>query len=146
LNCCTWILFSSSRTTSLSGNYYALVIIDDFSRFTWTLFLESKSDAFSAFKKLAKRLQNMCCRNICAIRSDRGWEFQNEKFNVFCEKFGIFHNFYAPKTPQQNEVVERKNMSLEELVRTMLSESSLHKYFWVDVVSTTCYVMKKVLN
>jgi len=46
--------FRSSRTMSLGGNYYALVIVEDFSRFTWTLFLESKSDAFSAFKKLAK--------------------------------------------------------------------------------------------
>ena len=51
-------LFGPSRTMSLGGNYYALVIVDDFSRFTWTLFLESKSDTFSAFKKLARRMQN----------------------------------------------------------------------------------------
>jgi len=49
-------IFGPSRTMSLGGNYYALVIVDDFSRFTWTLFLESKSDAYSAFKKLAKIL------------------------------------------------------------------------------------------
>jgi len=49
-------LFGPSRTMSLSGNYYALVIVDDFSKFTWTLFLESKSDVFAALKKLAKRL------------------------------------------------------------------------------------------
>ena len=57
---------------SLGGNYYAPIIVDDFSRFTWTLFLESKSDAFYVFKKLAKRLQNMSYSNICAIRSDHG--------------------------------------------------------------------------
>jgi len=57
---------------------------------------------------------------------------------------GIMHNFSAPRTPQQNGVVERKNRSLEELARTMLSESSLSKYFWADVVGT-CYVMNKVL-
>jgi len=55
------------------------------------------------------------------------------------------HNFSAPRTPQQNGVVERKNRSLEELARTMLSESSLPKYFWADVVSTSCYVMNRVL-
>jgi len=49
-------LFGPSMTTSLGGNYYALVMVDDFSMFKWTLFLESKSDAFSTFKKLAKRL------------------------------------------------------------------------------------------
>ena len=63
----------------------------------------------------------------------------------FYEKLGIFHNFSAPRTPQQNRVVERKNMSLEELARTMLSESSLSKYFWADVVSTSCYMMNRVL-
>jgi len=51
-------LFGPSRILSLGGNYYALVIVDDFSRYTWTLFLESKSDAISTFKKLARRLQN----------------------------------------------------------------------------------------
>jgi len=83
-------LFGPSITMSLGGNYYALVIVDDFSRFTWTLFLESKSDAFSAFKNLAKRLQNKCYSNICVIRSDRGGEFQNEKFSGFCEKKMVF--------------------------------------------------------
>jgi len=108
-------LFGPSRTMSLGGNYYALVVVVDFSRFTWTLFLESKSDAFFAFKKLAKRLQNMSYNNICAIRSDHGGEFQNEKISAFCENFGIFYNFSAPRTSQQNGVVERKNMSLKEL-------------------------------
>jgi len=84
--------------------------------------LESKSDAFSAFKKLARRLQNTKNSNIGSIRSDHGGEFQNEKFNNFCEKMEILHNFSAPRTPQQNGVVERKNRSLEELARTMLSE------------------------
>jgi len=137
--------FGPSRTMSLGGNYYALVIVDDFSRFTWTLFLESKSDAFSAFKKLARRLKNTKNSNIGSIRSDHGGEFQNEKFSEFYEKMGILHNFSAPRTPQQNGVVERKNMSHEELARTMLSESSILKYFWADAVSTSCYVVNRVL-
>ncbi|KAK7342390.1 hypothetical protein VNO80_25340 [Phaseolus coccineus] len=138
-------LFGPSRTMSLGGNYYVLVVVDDFSKFTWTLFLESKSDAYSAFKKLAKRLQNSCCSNICAIHNDHGREFQNEKFSSFCDKLGIFHNFSAPRTPQENGVVERKNRLLEELASTILSESSLPKYLWADAVSTTCYVMNRVL-
>jgi len=102
-------LFGPSRTMSLGGNYYALVIVDYFSRYTWILFLESKSDAFYAFKKLARRLQNTKSSSIGYIRSDHGGEFQNEKFSKFCEKMGILHNFFAPRTPQQNKVVKRKN-------------------------------------
>jgi len=108
-------------------------------------FLGIKECAFAAFKKLARKLQNTKNSNIGSIRSDHGGEFQNEKFSKFCEKLGILHNFSAPRTPQQNGVVERKNRSLEELARTMLSESSLPKYFWADAVSTSCYVMNRVL-
>ena len=52
------------------------------------------------------------------MRSDHGGEFQNELFEKFCEENGIMHNFSAPRTSQQNEVVERKNRSLEELACT----------------------------
>jgi len=71
---------------SLGGNLYAFVVVDDFSRFTWTLFLHSKKEAYPEFKKLAKRLQNTCCNNIRAIRGDHGGEFQNEKFISFCKQ------------------------------------------------------------
>ena len=74
---------------SLGGNYYALVIVDDFSRYTWTLLSESKSEAFSAFKKLTRSLQNTRNSSIGSIISDHGGEFQNEKFSKFCEKTGI---------------------------------------------------------
>ena len=84
--------------------------------------------------------------NIGSIRSDHGGESQNEKFRKFCEKMGILHNFSASRTPQQNGLVERKNRSLKELARTMLIESSLPKYFWVDAISTSCYVMNRVLD
>ena len=47
-------LFGPSRTMSFEGNYYVLIIVDDYSRYTWTLFLTHKNDAFHAFKKLAK--------------------------------------------------------------------------------------------
>ena len=51
-------LFGPSRTKRFGGNYYALVIVDDYSRYTWTFFLTLKSEAFKAFKKFAKVVQN----------------------------------------------------------------------------------------
>jgi len=117
-------LFGPSRTMSLFENYYALVIFDDFSRFTWTLFLAAKNETFYAFKKLTKVLENEKGSKIVSLRSDHGGDFQNEKFEHFCEKHGIKHNFSAPRTPKQNGVIERKNKSLEELARTMLNETA----------------------
>jgi len=122
-------LFGPSRTMSLGGNLYALVTVDDFFKYTWTLFLVAKNDTFHVFKRLAKMLENEKSSKIMSIRSDHGGEFQNERFEHFCEKHGIKHNFSASRTPQQNGVVERKNRSLKELPRTMLNENSTPKYF-----------------
>ena len=83
--------------------------------------------------------------SIITIRSDHGGEFENDLFDKFCEKYGINHNFSAPRTPQQNGVVERKNRILEELGRTMINEHHLLKYFWADAINTTCYVLNRVL-
>ena len=138
-------LFGPSRTMSFGGNYYALVIVDDYSRFTWTLFLANKSDAFRAFKRLAKVIQNEKNLHISSIRSDHGGEFENNLFETFCEENGIEHNFSSPRTPQQNGVVERKNRHLEEMARTMLNEANIPKYFWADAVSTACYVMNRII-
>ncbi|KAL8104041.1 hypothetical protein AgCh_028319 [Apium graveolens] len=63
------------------------------------------------------------------IRSDRGGEFQKD-FISYCEERGISHEFSVPRTPQQNGVVERKNRSLQETVRTFLNERKLPKSFW----------------
>ena len=62
-------LFSPCRTMSFGGNYFILVIVDDYSRFTWTLFLAHKSEAFRAFRKLAKVIQNEKNLNISSIRN-----------------------------------------------------------------------------
>jgi len=130
---------------SLGGNYYGLIVIDDYSRFTWTLFIATKDEAYHAFKRFAKVIQNEKNCGIFAIKSDHVGEFQNEGFDKFCSKFGIKHNFSAPRTPQHNGVVERKNRSLKEVARTHLNEIELPKYFWADTVSTICYVLNRVL-
>ena len=138
-------LFGPSQVKSFGGSYYALVIVDDFSRFTWTLFLALKSDTYKAFKKYAKLVQNQMNSKIVTIRSDHGGEFENYKFDRFCEKHGIEHQYSAPRTPEQNGVVERKNRVLEELTRTMLNESKIPSYFWADAVHTACHVMNRIL-
>ena len=97
-------LFCPSRTRSLGGNYYRFVIVYDYSRFTWTLFLSSKDDNFHAFIKFANKIQNQ----LISLRSDHDGEFVNHRFEDYCDEFGISHNFSCPRTPQQNGVVERK--------------------------------------
>ena len=105
-------LFGPIDTTSLGGSKYAFVIVDDYTRYTWTYFLAHKSDCFKCFSKFCKLTQNKKGFMISSIRSDHGGEFQNRDFQNFCEVNGYNHNFSTPRNPQQNGVVERKNRNL----------------------------------
>ena len=122
-------LFGPSRTTSLGSKLYAFVIVDDFSRYTWVLFLAHKNDVFNEFSKLCRKIQNEKGFTISCIRSDHGREFKNVEFESFCDDQGIEHTFSTPRTPQQNGVVERKNRTLQEMERNILHENNLPNYF-----------------
>jgi transposase InsO family protein len=78
------------------------------------------------------------------IHSDNGTEFRNASFDEFCLKHGIDQQFSAPRVPQQNGVVERKNRTLVEMTRTMLDEHSTPRRFWADAMSTTCYISNRI--
>ncbi|GJS59097.1 retrovirus-related pol polyprotein from transposon TNT 1-94 [Tanacetum coccineum] len=94
-------------------NRYTLVIVNDYSRYTWTRFLKDKTEAFDQFEIFSKKIQNQLGCTIVSIRTDHGREFDNEvQFGEFCNANGITHNFSALRTPQSNGVVERKNMTV----------------------------------
>lgn len=130
---------------SRSGKQYILVIVDDYSRYTWVMFLVHKNESFHVFSVFATKIQRFLSLPIVSLRSDHGREFENSKFLGLCEEQGISHNFSAPRTPQQNGVVERKNRTLEEMARTMLIASDLPRNFWAEAVNTACYIMNRVL-
>jgi hypothetical protein len=70
-------LMGPTRTASLGGRRYILVIVDDFSRYTWAIPLQEKSDAFDATQHLFKKIQVKQNCQIMRIRSDHGREFKN---------------------------------------------------------------------
>ncbi|XP_070049707.1 uncharacterized protein [Nicotiana tomentosiformis] len=129
------------RVPSRRGKKYIFVIVDDYSRFTWTLFLRTKDETFPVFSTFVKKIQVKMSHNVVCIRSDHGTEFDNTKFDELCAENGISHNFSAPRSPQQNGVVERKNRTFEDMARTMLIDSGVVKYFWVEAVNTACYLV-----
>ncbi|GKD75094.1 retrovirus-related pol polyprotein from transposon TNT 1-94 [Tanacetum coccineum] len=85
-------------------------------------------------------------RYTLVIVDDYSREFDNEvQFGEFCNANGITHNFSAPRTPQSNGVVERKNRTLQEMSRTMLNEQSLPQKFWCNAVDTSTYILNRIL-
>ena len=102
------------QVESIGGKRYVLVVADDFSRFTWVKFIREKLDNVDVLKELCTQLQREKGFGIVRIKSDHGTEFENAKFNEYCSDEGIKDEFSSPITPQQNGVVERKNMTLQE--------------------------------
>ncbi|XP_019189509.1 PREDICTED: uncharacterized protein LOC109183937 [Ipomoea nil] len=137
-------LIEPTRTESIGGKRYILVCVDDFSRFSWASFLKEKSETFEAFKALALKLQKEKDGPIIRIRSDHGREFDNQVFDDWCASVGIFHEYSAPKTPQQNGVVERKNRTIQEMARVLLNAKDLPQRFWAEAVSTACHTINQV--
>ncbi|GJT71678.1 retrovirus-related pol polyprotein from transposon TNT 1-94 [Tanacetum coccineum] len=85
-------------------------------------------------------------RYTLVIVDDYSREFDNEvQFREFCNANGITHNFSTPHTPQSNDVVERKNGTLQEMSRTMLNEQSLPQKFWCNAVDTSTYILNRIL-
>ena len=102
-------LMGPMRMESMGGKSYIMVVVDDFLRYSWVEFLREKSEACKKMEKLCEKLQNEKGVPIVKIRSDHGKEFEKAKFEAFCNEHGIKKEFSAPKTVQQNGVVERKN-------------------------------------
>ncbi|KAK2423987.1 putative mitochondrial protein [Trifolium repens] len=137
-------LMGPMQVESMGGRRYALVVVDDFSRFTWIEFIREKSDSFDILKLLCLQLQREKNLSIVRIRSDHGREFENAKLSDFCESEGIKQEFSSPITPQQNGVVERKNRTIQESARAMLHAKKLPYHFWAEAMNTACYVHNRV--
>ena len=92
-------LFGPITYTSISGNKYGFVIVDDFTRYTWVFFLGDKSDVFARFKSFVKGVHNEFETTIKKVRSDNRSEFKNTRIDELCDEFGIRHQFSAKYTP-----------------------------------------------
>ncbi|KAL4582285.1 hypothetical protein LXL04_006830 [Taraxacum kok-saghyz] len=136
-------LCGPSSIQSIAGSKYLLVIVDDFSRFTWVYFLKHKSETIQQMIDLIKYVELQLKKPARKIRSDNGTEFKNQIFEEFLIEKGIDHNFSAPRTPQQNGVVERRNRSLCEAARSMLNFAALPLYFWAEAILTACFTQNR---
>jgi hypothetical protein len=90
------------------------------------------------------RLNNDHPHCLKVIHSANGTEFRNVSFDEFCLEHGIDQQFSATRVPQQNGVVERKNITLVEMARKMLDEYRTPRRFWADAISTACYISNRI--
>ncbi|GJU69461.1 putative ribonuclease H-like domain-containing protein [Tanacetum coccineum] len=131
------------RVASVNGKKYILVIVDDYSRFTWVKCLRSKDEAPAFIINFLKMIQVRLKETVRRIRTDNGTEFVNQTLREYYEKVGISHETSVARSPQQNGVVERRNRTLIEAARTMLIYAKAPLFLWAEAVATACYTQNR---
>ena len=101
-----WSGTNQSPIQSYGGNFYTLMIIDDYSNYIWVLFLENKEGALNKFDILRKKLENLLDCLIGSIKTNHSSEFDKMQFGIFCEQHGISYNLSGPFNSQSHEIVE----------------------------------------
>nr|GEY67497.1 retrovirus-related Pol polyprotein from transposon TNT 1-94 [Tanacetum cinerariifolium] len=100
------------RIASINEKRYVLVIVDDYSRYTWVHFLRSKDEAPEVIIKFLKRISVLLQSSVIIIRIDNDTEFKNQVLKEYFNTVGISHQMSSVRTPQQNRVVERRNRTI----------------------------------
>ncbi|GKE58955.1 retrovirus-related pol polyprotein from transposon TNT 1-94, partial [Tanacetum coccineum] len=124
------------RIASINGKRYVLVIVDDYSRYTWLVFLRSKDEALEEIKTFLKRITVLLQAHVIIVRTENGTEFKNQVLQKYFKSVGISHQASSVRTPQQNGVVERRNRTLVEVARTMLIFSRAPFSLWAEAIAT----------
>ncbi|GJR55759.1 retrovirus-related pol polyprotein from transposon TNT 1-94 [Tanacetum coccineum] len=134
------------RIASINGKRYVLVIVDDYSRYTWVIFLRSKAKAPEEIKTFLKKITLLLQAPVIIVRTDNGIEFKNQVLQEYFNSVGISHQASFIRTPQQNRVVEQRNRTLVEAARTMLIFSRAPLFLWAEAIATACYTQNRSIN
>ncbi|GJS68422.1 retrovirus-related pol polyprotein from transposon TNT 1-94 [Tanacetum coccineum] len=133
------------RVETINGKRYILIIVDNYSRYTWVYFLHTKDEASEMIIKFINQIQRNMKLQVLKVRFDNGTEFKNEKLRSYYENLGIIHQKLIARTPQQNGVVEHRNQTLVGAARTMLIFSRSPEFLWAEAISKACFTQNRSL-
>jgi len=132
------------RSTTKDDNRYYVTFIDDYSRYGYVYLIKHKSDTFEKFKEFKNEVENQLGRKIKVLHSDRGGEYLSLEFNEYLKECGIVSQLSPPRTPQLNGVAERRNRTLLDMVRSMMTRAPLSTYFWGYALETAAHILNLV--
>ncbi|KAK8593781.1 hypothetical protein V6N12_045855 [Hibiscus sabdariffa] len=132
------------NTQARGGYQYFITFTDDFSRYGYIYLMRHKSEALEKFKEFKNEVQNQHGKSIKALRSDRGGEYLSQDFDELLKECGIVSQLTPPGTPQWNGVSERRNRTLLDMVRSMMSHTDLPTSFWGYALETAAFTLNRV--
>nr|GFB05350.1 hypothetical protein [Tanacetum cinerariifolium] len=129
---------------SRQGASYFVTFTDDFGRYGYVYLLKHKHYVFETFKVFQKEVENQLGKTIKSLRSDRGGKYMSQEFFDHLKDHGIITHRTPPYTPQHNGVFERRNRTLLDMVRSMMSQTTLPKSFWDYALETAARILNMV--
>ncbi|MCO5587916.1 hypothetical protein L7F22_041868 [Adiantum nelumboides] len=126
---------------SQGGAAYFCTFIDDYSCKDWVYFLKHKDEVLKVFKTFLQLVENQSGQKLKCLRIDFGGEYVSKAFQDFCEAKGIKQELTAPYNPSQNGIAERMNRTIQEKVRSMLSNVDLPDGFWAETVAIVVHLI-----
>ena len=114
------------------------------SRYGYVYLMKHKSETFEVFKEFQNEVQNQLGKTIKALRSDRGGEYLSQEFVDHLKQCGIVPQLTPSGTPQWNGVSERRNRTLLDMVRSMISQTDLPLHFWGYALETAAFTLNHV--
>ncbi|GJR82291.1 retrotransposon protein, putative, ty1-copia subclass [Tanacetum coccineum] len=125
---------------------YFITFTDDYSRHGYVYLLKHKHEVFETFKVFKNEVENQLGKTIKAIRSDRGGEYISQEFKDYLKAYGIVQQLIPPYTPQHNGVSERRNRTLLNMVRSMMSLITLPLSLWDYALESAARILYMVLT
>nr|GEX81010.1 hypothetical protein [Tanacetum cinerariifolium] len=132
------------KIVSRQGANYFVTFTDDFSRYGYVYLLKHKHEVFETFKVFQKEVENQLGKTIKSLRSDREGEYMSQEFLNHLKGHGIISHRTPPYTPQHNGVSKRRNRTLLDMVRSMMSQTTLPKSFWDYALETVARILNMV--
>ncbi|GJS30316.1 zinc finger, CCHC-type containing protein [Tanacetum coccineum] len=129
-----------------TGNRYFMLLVDDYSRVMWVYLLKTKDEALEVFKNFRKKVETETGEKVKVLRTDRGGEFLSNQFTTYCNETGLERHYTSPYSPQQNGVVERRNRTVVEMVRSNLKTMCMPDVLWGEAVNHAVYVLNRVTS
>nr|GEX35037.1 retrovirus-related Pol polyprotein from transposon TNT 1-94 [Tanacetum cinerariifolium] len=133
------------RVESINGTKYVLVIVDDYSRYTWTHFLRSKDETLEVLIDFLILIQRGLHAQVRTVKTNKGTKFLNKTLQAYFSQEGNEHQMSTARTPEQNGIVKRQNRTLVEAAQTMLSAAKIPLFFWAEAIATSCFTQNRSL-
>jgi hypothetical protein len=125
------------------GRRYFLLLVDDLSRYMWVMILGSKGEAANAIRCAQAAAEAECGLKLRVLHTYNDGEFTTAEFTSYCADEGVQRHYSASYSPQQNDVVERRNQMVVGMARTLLKQRGMFDVFWGEAVVTAVYILNR---